>query len=132
MKKQIPNKMFYKIGEVAELTSLEPYVLRYWEGEFGLKLTKSKNHQRLYQRKDIDQIIRIKSLLYDEKFTIAGAKKKLRERRRGKEDGGETQLQLTLPTTDHASKETREAFRKVREELESMMKILNSAPSGHA
>ena len=59
MKKGISEKLFYKIGEVAEITGLEPYVLRYWEGEFNLKLTKSKNQQRLYQKKDIDQIHRI-------------------------------------------------------------------------
>jgi DNA-binding transcriptional MerR regulator len=131
VKKTIPTKMFYKIGEVAELTSLEPYVLRYWEGEFGLKLTKSKNHQRLYQKKDIDQIVRIKTLLYDEKFTIAGAKKKLRERRKGKEEGGE-QLQLSLPHPDSAGKEARETLRKIRQELEAMMEILEAPPSGNA
>jgi DNA-binding transcriptional MerR regulator len=123
--------MFYKIGEVAELTSLEPYVLRYWEGEFGLKLTKSKNHQRLYQKKDIDQIARIKTLLYDEKFTIAGAKKKLRERRKGKEDGGE-QLALSLPSHGAESKELKETLRKVRQELESMIEILGSSNPGNA
>lgn len=130
MKKPISEKMFYKIGEVAEMTGLEPYVLRYWEGEFGLKLTKSKNHQRLYQRKDIDQIVRIRTLLYEEKFTIAGAKKKLRERRKGKEDV--EQLQLTLPHHDGASKGMKDTLKKVRQELESMMEILRSSPSGHA
>jgi DNA-binding transcriptional MerR regulator len=122
--------MFYKIGEVAEMTALEPYVLRYWEGEFGLKLTKSKNHQRLYQKKDIDQIHRIKTLLYDEKFTIAGAKKKLRERRRGKDEG--EQLPLGLPTHGLESKELRETLRKVRDELESMVEILSRPSDGHA
>mgnify|MGYP001469295347 CR=1 FL=1 len=122
--------MFYKIGEVAQLTGLEPYVLRYWEGEFGLKLTKSKNHQRLYQKKDIDQIIRIRTLLYDEKFTIAGAKKKLRERRKGKEEGD--QLQFTMPHQEGSSKELKETLRKVRQELDSMMEILGPSTSGHA
>lgn len=122
--------MFYKIGEVAQLTDLEPYVLRYWEGEFGLKLTKSKNHQRLYQRKDIDQIARIKGLLYDEKFTIAGAKKKLREKRKGKEEG--EQLQLTLPHHDPETKVIKETLRKVRQELESMMELLKAPSTGNA
>lgn len=135
MKTTIPTKMFYKIGEVAQLTDLEPYVLRYWEGEFGLKLTKSKNHQRLYQQKDIDLIQRIKTLLYEEKFTIAGAKKKLREKKgKGskKEEKKETQLQLTLQAPDKASKAMKETLKKVRQELESMMEILDSTPSGHA
>ena len=82
MKNLTYSKLFYKIGEVAEMVDLEPYVLRYWEGEFNLRLTKSKNNQRLYQKKDIELIRRIKTLLYDEKYTIAGAKKKLRERKK--------------------------------------------------
>ncbi len=79
--------MFYKIGEVAKITGLEPYVLRYWEGEFGLRLSKSKNQQRLYQKKDIEAIERIKTLLYEEKFTIKGAKRKMRERKKGSTEG---------------------------------------------
>ncbi|MFH1262100.1 MAG: MerR family transcriptional regulator [Pseudomonadota bacterium] len=131
MKKPISEKMFYKIGEVAEMTGLEPYVLRYWEGEFGLKLTKSKNHQRLYQRKDIDQIVRIRILLYEEKFTIAGAKKKLRGKRPEKVEG-QQQLTLALPNRGLESKVLKETLRKVRSELESMVEILSTPSSGHA
>ncbi|HMQ10886.1 MAG TPA: MerR family transcriptional regulator [Oligoflexia bacterium] len=75
----IPNKIFFKIGEVAEITQLEPYVLRYWENEFNFKLNKTNHKQRLYQRKDINEILLVKKLLYDDKFTIAGAKKKIKE-----------------------------------------------------
>jgi DNA-binding transcriptional MerR regulator len=121
VKRQILSKLFYKIGEVAEMTGLEPYVLRYWEGEFNLKLTKSKNNQRLYQKKDIDQIHRIKALLYDEKFTIAGAKRKLRERKKG-EDG---QLALALPQADAESKALKEALLAVKAELETLAKLLD-------
>ena len=121
MKKGFPNKLFYKIGEVAEMTELEPYVLRYWEGEFNLKLTKSKNNQRLYQRKDIDQIERIKTLLYQEKFTIAGAKKRLRER---KKNSNADQLDLKLSTSNRESEEMREALKDIRREVESFLAIL--------
>lgn len=77
---QHPNlsKLFYRIGEVSRLTGLEPYVLRYWETEFPqLRPEKGKSGQRLYKRKDIENILRVKQLLYEEGFTISGAKKRL-------------------------------------------------------
>lgn len=76
----IPDRTFYKIGEVCELTDTQPYVLRFWETEFPqLAPRKSRAGQRIYQRKDIDLVLRIKRLLYDEEYTIAGARKKLEE-----------------------------------------------------
>ena len=80
MDPKIPNKLFFKIGEVCELTDTQPYVLRYWESEFPL-LAPAKNNsgQRIYRRRDIETILRIKSLLYEEGFTIAGAKKRLEQ-----------------------------------------------------
>lgn len=133
VKKDYPSKLFYKIGEVAEITTLEPYVLRYWEGEFNLKLTKSKNKQRLYQKKDIDQILRIKQLLYDEKFTIAGAKRKLRERGKGEPSAGK-QLGLNLPQTpDAATRDTKNALAEMKRELQSILALLDSnAPRTNA
>lgn len=77
---EIPNKLFYKIGEVCELTDTQPYVLRFWESEFPqLAPRKNRSGQRVYQRKDIDTVLRIKRLLYEEEYTIAGARKKLDE-----------------------------------------------------
>lgn len=77
---EIPEKLYFKIGEVAELTGIKPHVLRYWESEFSLfRLAKSRSQQRLYRRKDIELVLRLKDLLYNQGFTIAGAKKKLRE-----------------------------------------------------
>ncbi|HKY34021.1 MAG TPA: MerR family transcriptional regulator [Candidatus Polarisedimenticolia bacterium] len=77
---EIPNKLFYKIGEVCEITDTQPYVLRFWESEFPqLAPRKNRSGQRVYQRKDIDTVIRIKRLLYEEEYTIAGARKKLDE-----------------------------------------------------
>lgn len=81
MNPQKPSKLFYRIGEVSRLTDLEPYVLRYWETEFPqIKPDKGKSGQRLYKKKDLDAILRIKNLLYKEGFTISGARKKLNGR----------------------------------------------------
>jgi DNA-binding transcriptional MerR regulator len=78
MDRKIPNKLFFKIGEVCEITDTQPYVLRYWESEFpALAPAKNNSGQRIYRRRDIETILRIKKLLYEEGFTIAGAKKKL-------------------------------------------------------
>ena len=80
MDKQIPNKLFFKIGEVCEITDTQPYVLRYWESEFqALAPAKNSSGQRIYRRKDIETVLRIKQLLYEEGFTIAGAKKRLEQ-----------------------------------------------------
>lgn len=76
----IPEKQYFKIGEVSEILDVEPYVLRYWESEFKiLKPTRTRARQRLYHKKDLELLMEIKRLLYDEKFTIAGAKKRLQE-----------------------------------------------------
>ncbi|MZH46296.1 MAG: MerR family transcriptional regulator [Nitrospinae bacterium] len=79
----IPDKLFFKIGEVADLAGVEQHVLRYWEDEIdSLKPTKNKSGQRLYQKKDVELVLEIKRLLYKEKFTIAGAKNKLKSFKR--------------------------------------------------
>ncbi len=76
----IPEKLFYKIGEVSRITGVESYVLRYWESEFPfLRPRKSRSGQRLYIKKDIETILEIKRLLYDERYTIEGVKKKFSE-----------------------------------------------------
>ena len=75
--KTIPDKMFYKIGEVSDIADLESYVLRYWESEFPfLKPRKNKAGQRVYARKDLEMVIQIKNLLYKDKYTIAGVRKR--------------------------------------------------------
>ncbi len=79
----IPEKIYFRIGEVSELAALPAYVLRFWETEFTqLKPTKSNTGQRMYRRKDVEYVIRIRRLLYEEGFTIAGAREKLREEAR--------------------------------------------------
>jgi DNA-binding transcriptional MerR regulator len=76
----IPEKLYYKIGEVSEITGVEPYVLRYWESEFKIiNPARTNSKQRLYRKRDLELILEVKKLLYKEKFTIAGAKKRLQE-----------------------------------------------------
>jgi DNA-binding transcriptional MerR regulator len=78
---QQPNKLFYRIGEVSRLSGLEQYVLRYWESEFPqLQPNKGRSGQRLYSKKDLDTVLKIKQLLYKDGFTIAGARKKMNGR----------------------------------------------------
>ena len=75
---ELPPKLFFRIGEVAGLVGVEPHVLRYWEREFrSIRPTKSAKGQRVYSRKDVENLIRVRELLYRDGFTIAGAKKKL-------------------------------------------------------
>jgi DNA-binding transcriptional MerR regulator len=113
----IPEKLYFKIGEVSEITGIEPYVLRYWESEFKI-VTPSRTHskQRLYRKKDLELILEIKKLLYEEKFTIAGAKKKL-QKTKGLKD---QQMKLELP-----EKRFREALIRVKKELEDLHGLLS-------
>src|SRR5436305_10311324 len=92
---RIPEKLFFKIGEVCELVDVQPHVLRYWESEFPM-LAPQKNRagQRVYRRKDVEIVLRIRELLYDEKFTIAGAKRKLADELRG---GPAARLKVVTP-----------------------------------
>ena len=77
-RESLPAKLYFRIGEVAELVGVEPHVLRYWEREFrAIRPTKSAKGQRVYSRRDVENLMRVRELLYREGFTIAGAKKKL-------------------------------------------------------
>lgn len=76
-KKISTEKLFYKIGEISKIAEIEPHVLRYWESEFSfLKPRKNNTGQRIYTRKDMELVLQIKNLLYKEKYTIAGVRKK--------------------------------------------------------
>jgi DNA-binding transcriptional MerR regulator len=104
-----PDKRYYRIGEVSKITDVKPYVLRYWESEFRwMAPQKSRSKQRLYRRRDIDMILLIKKLLYEQRFTIAGARRKLRDL------GANRALESNslAVETDHRSR-----YRKIREEL---------------
>ncbi|WP_291318000.1 MerR family transcriptional regulator [Desulfuromonas sp.] len=117
---QIPDKLYFKIGEVADLTGVKPHVLRYWESEFGsFRPVKSRSKQRLYRQKDIELVLRLKDLLYNQGFTIAGAKRVLR--------GGAIEEQGALPSS-HGSE--RALLDEVRRELQALRRSLNSEPEG--
>ncbi len=80
MDEKIPDKLYFKIGEVVNLTGIKAHVLRYWESEFGaIRPVKSRGQQRLYRRREIELVLYLKELLYHQGYTIAGARKKLRE-----------------------------------------------------
>lgn len=74
---RIPDRLFFRIGEVADLVGVESHVLRYWETEFRMRPQRSDSGQRMYQRRDISRFLKIRRLLHDEGFTIAGARKAL-------------------------------------------------------
>src|SRR5579864_2505868 len=112
---EIPDKLYFKIGEVSELLGLEPYVLRYWETEFPvLSPKKSGTGHRLYRRKDVELLLRIKHLLYEKRFTIEGARQSMHAEAR-------------VPKPRAAKAEQRELFSaeplpEIRRELADILK----------
>jgi DNA-binding transcriptional MerR regulator len=118
--RKIPNKLFFKIGEVCEITDTQPYVLRYWESEFPmLAPAKNSSGQRIYRRRDIETVLRIKQLLYDEGFTIVGAKKRIESEAGGK--SSTPQSQAAQPEDDDR---LRQVLREVRDELRQILTVL--------
>ena len=103
----LPDKLYFRIGEVSDIVGVKPYVLRYWETEFtDIRPTKSKSGQRLYRKKDVGLLLKIRELLYKERFTINGAKQRLKE---VSKDGGTTETitaTTTPPTTTTTATET--------------------------
>ena len=80
MADSIPDKSYFRIGEVSKIIGVAPYVIRYWESEFkSIRPIRAKSDQRLYRRKDVEELMTVKTLLYEEKFTISGARKRLVE-----------------------------------------------------
>lgn len=115
----IPEKLYFRIGEVAELCGLPAYVLRFWETEFPqLKPTKSSTGQRMYRRADVESVVRIKSLLYDQGFTIAGARAHL------KAEAKAAREQNVLPFAP--AKPPVEQLKRVRRGLQEILGILSS------
>src|ERR1022692_2325914 len=98
---EIPDKLYFKIGEVSELLGVEPYVLRYWETEFAvLSPKKSGTGHRLYRRKDVELLLRIKHLLYEKRFTIEGARQSLQATARAPTPRPAARAQQELFTED--------------------------------
>ena len=117
MAPRLPEKIYFKIGEVSEIVGVEPYVLRYWETEFELlKPSKAPSKHRLYKKRDVELLLEIKRLLYTEGFTIEGARKKLREAKK------EEKNQLKLPLTEQKYKS---ALVKIKKELETLRRLVS-------
>lgn len=115
----IPDKEFFSIGEVSSLVQVPAYVLRYWESEFRLlRPQRRSSGQRKYIRKDIEQIFKVKDLLYTRKFTIAGAKKFLQGDKRRKEEPGQLNFDMKTSSVDAG------VIRDLKHELEDILKLL--------
>jgi DNA-binding transcriptional MerR regulator len=123
----IPDKQYFKIGEVSTLTALEPYVLRYWETEFkSIRPVRMGSNQRLYRRRDVEIILEIKRLLYREGFTIAGAKKKILHHKGEKDHhpDPEPPPSVSLPEAFPENGKLRDLLQAVRQELLALKQIL--------
>jgi DNA-binding transcriptional MerR regulator len=118
------GKLYYRIGEVAKITGVKPHVLRYWETEFRwMTPPKSRSKQRLYRRKDIDMILAIKRLLYEERYTIAGARQRIRELGVAGEIEAAAQQSSRVPAADDAMALLGQ-FCSLREELQDIRQAL--------
>jgi len=113
----IPDKLYFRIGEVARICRLQAYVLRFWETEFPLlKPVKSTTGQRMYRQRDVENVLRIKRLLYERGFTIAGARQHLRD------EAKPMKSQSGLPFPRKGSPDS---LKKVRQGLQEILGILN-------
>ncbi len=131
---ELPDKLYFKIGEVAKLVGVKPYVLRYWETEFpSIRPGKTRSKHRLYRRRDVETLLEIRRLLHDERYTIEGAKRRLKDRG-GQQDEVESAAtsegddeassqQMSLPLQDSRY---REVLEEVRQELQEIRKLLHS------
>ena len=125
---EIPNKLYFRIGEVAKLAGIKPYVLRFWESEFGtLGPKKSGTGHRLYRRKDVELVLEIKRLLYEKRFTIEGARKILETKpKRGAVKATPSRGQAELFTATSA------LYQELRRELKDILEILNQPRGGRS
>jgi DNA-binding transcriptional MerR regulator len=112
---EIPDKFYLKIGEVSSLLGVKPYVVRFWETEFDLAPAKNRSRHRVYKKHEVETLLEIRRLLYDERFTIEGARKKLKERMKNKSK----QLGLNLE-----EKKQRAVLQKVKKDLEKIREML--------
>jgi DNA-binding transcriptional MerR regulator len=117
----IPEKLYFRIGEVATLCRLPAYVLRFWETEFPqLKPVKSSTGQRMYRRRDVENVLRIKQLLYERGFTITGARQQLRSETKT------DKTQTTIPFPAHSAAE----LRHIRQGLREILHLLSTRRTG--
>ena len=124
---QPPVKLYYRIGEVSEIVGVEPHVLRYWETEFrSIRPQKSRKGQRIYSRRDVDKLLKVKELLYSHGFTIAGARKRLRE-------GGAEPVQAVVapaPEPVRPGAQLRTALSEIRRDIVALLAELDGAGVG--
>jgi len=121
----IPDKAYFRIGEVARILGVKPYVLRYWESEFkAIKPQKSRSQQRLYRRRDVELLLRIKRLLYEERFTIAGARRKLREEGATDIEPAEPEAAEATPQRASEPRMSKELLNRLRIDLEKILKLV--------
>ena len=117
----IPDKLYFRIGEVATLCHLPAYVLRFWESEFPqLKPVKSSTGQRMFRRRDVENVLRIKQLLYEQGFTIAGARQHLRAENKS------DKTQATIPFPAHSTAE----IKSIRQGLREILNLLSARRTG--
>jgi DNA-binding transcriptional MerR regulator len=117
----IPDKLYFRIGEVATLCRLPAYVLRFWESEFPqLKPVKSSTGQRMYRKRDVESVLHIKRLLYEQGFTISGARQQLRAENKS----DKTQSAIPFPT--HSASE----IQRIRQGLREILSMLSARRTG--
>lgn len=117
---ELPDKLYFKIGEVARIVGVKPYVLRYWETEFSIiRPGKTRSSHRLYRRRDVEALLEIKRLLHQERYTIEGAKKHLKTS--AKAPPAEPRPQLHLPLGERTY---RNALVRIRQDLQALYALL--------
>ncbi len=127
---EIPNKLYFRIGDVSRLTGIKAYVLRYWETEFAaLSPKKSGTNQRLYRRKDVEMVLQIKHLLYEKRYTIEGARTFLHQRKSNPRTTGPaapapSQANLFGPDPATVAAKANARIASVRTELRSILALL--------
>ncbi len=118
MKNSIPDKLYFKIGEVAKMADVPTHVLRYWESEFpAIKPKRANSKQRLYRRQDVELVLKIKVLLHEQGFTIAGAKKRI--------DSGQD-VTFSAPDKKNVSSSVSNKLQTIKQELKKLQNLLNS------
>jgi DNA-binding transcriptional MerR regulator len=125
----VPDKNLYRIGEVSRITDTKPFVLRYWETEFPmLQPVKSPKGHRLYRRKDVDTVLLIKRLLYDQGFTIAGARRHLRDVGEASPEVafGSGESRTPAPVSEPPANITRKVLLDLRDSLRALLTLLET------
>jgi len=123
---ELSNKLYFRIGEVAKIVGVKPYVLRYWETEFPiLKPGKTPSRHRLYRRRDVETLLDIKRLLYEEGFTIAGAKKRLKDGQRSSDEAPSSQAgpEVSLPV--RPDQQQQKILTAIHKDILSLHKLLS-------